>query len=213
MVWRMVAFGREPLRACVTVAPGHEQRGDIVSPAGGLLRLPGGFGSLFEYVTTRGNQETMLAFQIETAGALECVEGICAVPGVDVAFIGPGDLATDMGLVNKYGMPGCWGSDEFKAAGIRTCTARTARVCASDTCFLHKHSACACCAQMLPVPRPLPPPLPGLCVCLCRAGRGEAHRRRVQGQQQGGQPTTSNNNRQHSTATTTTTTATATAIA
>jgi len=86
-------------------------------------QLPGGFGALFDYVQNRGNKETMMAFQIETAGALNCVEEICAVPGVDVAFIGPGDLATDMGLVSKYSMPDCWGSDEFKAAEKRVAAA------------------------------------------------------------------------------------------
>jgi len=86
-------------------------------------QLPGGFPSLFEYVTTRGNAETMMAFQIETAGALNCVEDICAVPGVDVAFIGPGDLATDMGLVAKHGMPACWGTPEFAEAEKRVAAA------------------------------------------------------------------------------------------
>jgi len=79
-------------------------------------QMPGGFPELFNYVQNRGNAETMLAFQIETAGALKEVEEICAVPGVDVAFVGPGDLATDMGLVRKYGMPGCWGTSEFAEA-------------------------------------------------------------------------------------------------
>uniref|UniRef100_A0A7S2FPK8 HpcH/HpaI aldolase/citrate lyase domain-containing protein n=1 Tax=Haptolina brevifila TaxID=156173 RepID=A0A7S2FPK8_9EUKA len=79
-------------------------------------QLPGGFPSLFDYVTNRGNAETMMAFQIETASALKCVDEICAVPGVDIAFIGPGDLATDMGLVAKVGMPACWGTPEFAEA-------------------------------------------------------------------------------------------------
>jgi len=86
-------------------------------------QLPGGFPALFEYVQERGNAETILAFQIETDGALQCVEDICKVPGVDIAFIGPGDLATDMGLVTKYGMPGCWGSEEFQAAEKRVAAA------------------------------------------------------------------------------------------
>jgi len=90
-------------------------------------QFPGGFGSLFEYVQERGNTETMLAFQIETNGALECVEDICKVPGVDIAFIGPGDLATDMGLVVKHGMPNCWGSEEFLAA-----EKRVAKACADN---------------------------------------------------------------------------------
>ena len=44
------------------------------------------------------------------------IKEICAVPGIDIAFIGPGDLATDMGLVRQHGMPACWGVPEFKEA-------------------------------------------------------------------------------------------------
>ena len=79
-------------------------------------QFPGGFPALFDYVTANGNKSTMLAFQIETAGALKEVEEICAVPGVDIAFIGPGDLASDMGLVREHGMPACWGQPEFAEA-------------------------------------------------------------------------------------------------
>jgi 4-hydroxy-2-oxoheptanedioate aldolase len=38
------------------------------------------------------NRETFLVAQIETAEALDNVEAIAAVPGVDCVFIGPGDL-------------------------------------------------------------------------------------------------------------------------
>jgi len=86
-------------------------------------QLPGGFPNLFEYVGNRGNSETIMCFQIETAGALNCVEDICKVPGVDIAFIGPGDLATDMGLVAKHGMPACWGQPEFAEAEKRVAKA------------------------------------------------------------------------------------------
>jgi len=76
-------------------------------------QLPGGFPALFDYVQNRGNKETVLAFQIETASALEQVDAICKVPGVDIAFIGPGDLATDMGLVRKHGLPAAWSTPAF----------------------------------------------------------------------------------------------------
>ena len=39
------------------------------------------------------NQETFLVVQIETPAAVENAEAIAAVPGVDVLFIGPGDLS------------------------------------------------------------------------------------------------------------------------
>jgi 4-hydroxy-2-oxoheptanedioate aldolase len=36
--------------------------------------------------------------QIETVAAVESLEEIAAVPGIDVLFVGPQDLATSMGL-------------------------------------------------------------------------------------------------------------------
>ena len=38
-----------------------------------------------------------LVVQIESRAALDNLDAICAVPGVDAAFIGPSDLANDMG--------------------------------------------------------------------------------------------------------------------
>ena len=43
------------------------------------------------------NRETFLAVQIETPLALENVEAIAAVPGVDVLFLGPGDMSLRLG--------------------------------------------------------------------------------------------------------------------
>merc|ERR1719213_138169 len=60
-------------------------------------QMPGGFGGLIPYLTEGGNKQTILMFQIETAGALNEVEEICKIPGVDCAFIGPGDLAASWG--------------------------------------------------------------------------------------------------------------------
>ena len=64
-------------------------------------QFPGGFPALFDYVQHRGNAETIIAAQIETKDALDNIEEICALDGLDIAFIGPGDLCTDMGLVKK----------------------------------------------------------------------------------------------------------------
>ncbi len=44
------------------------------------------------------NDEILLAVQIETVEALENVDEIAAVDGVDCVFIGPGDLALSMGV-------------------------------------------------------------------------------------------------------------------
>ena len=79
-------------------------------------QFPGGFGSLFDYVSTSGNASTIVAAQIETKDAYENIDEICAVPGLDIAFIGPGDLAVDMGLAKEVGMPACWGDPRFVEA-------------------------------------------------------------------------------------------------
>jgi 4-hydroxy-2-oxoheptanedioate aldolase len=47
--------------------------------------------------TDQVNRETFLVVQIETPQALENVEAIAAVPGVDVLFLGPGDLSLRLG--------------------------------------------------------------------------------------------------------------------
>jgi len=86
-------------------------------------QLPGGFKNLFDYVTEQGNKETIVMVQIETADALKNVEAICAVEGLDVAFIGPGDLATSMGLVKEKGMPACWADPRFAAAEAKVAAA------------------------------------------------------------------------------------------
>lgn len=48
------------------------------------------------------NQEVCLMAQIETSRAVENVESICAVPGVDI-FIGPADLAASLGVPGRTG--------------------------------------------------------------------------------------------------------------
>lgn len=50
-----------------------------------------------EEYPAQANRETVIAVQIETPEALENVEAIAAVKGVDVLFIGPGDLALRLG--------------------------------------------------------------------------------------------------------------------
>jgi 2-dehydro-3-deoxyglucarate aldolase/4-hydroxy-2-oxoheptanedioate aldolase len=47
--------------------------------------------------TNDANDELLCVVQIETSMALSNVEGIAATPGVDVLFVGPGDLSTALG--------------------------------------------------------------------------------------------------------------------
>ncbi|MCU0968788.1 MAG: aldolase/citrate lyase family protein [Rubrivivax sp.] len=45
----------------------------------------------------QANRTVGVIVQVETAAALASIEGIAAVPGVDAVFVGPADLAADMG--------------------------------------------------------------------------------------------------------------------
>jgi 2-keto-3-deoxy-L-rhamnonate aldolase RhmA len=45
----------------------------------------------------RANDEVGVIVQIESPQALDNLEAICAVPGIDAVFIGPSDLAASLG--------------------------------------------------------------------------------------------------------------------
>lgn len=59
------------------------------------------------------NQDTLLIPQCETVGALESIEEIAALDGVDGIFVGPFDLSISMGI------PGKFQSEQFQAALTR----------------------------------------------------------------------------------------------
>lgn len=53
----------------------------------------------------KANANLLLALQIESAGAVERAAEICATDGLDVAFIGPNDLAGSIGRLNQLDHP------------------------------------------------------------------------------------------------------------
>lgn len=53
----------------------------------------------------QANRETFLTVQIETPQALENVEAIAAVPGVDILFLGPGDMSLRLGCTPEVNDP------------------------------------------------------------------------------------------------------------
>jgi 2-dehydro-3-deoxyglucarate aldolase/4-hydroxy-2-oxoheptanedioate aldolase len=65
-----------------------------------------GLDPLPEYVV-RANAETFVGIQIETAGALEQVAQIAAVPDVDLLFVGPVDLSQVLGVTGQFEHPRC----------------------------------------------------------------------------------------------------------
>ena len=62
------------------------------------------YGNVENYLK-RANAEICVIVQIETVGALDRLEEIAAVPGVDSIFIGPADLSASMGLLGDMGNP------------------------------------------------------------------------------------------------------------
>jgi 2-dehydro-3-deoxyglucarate aldolase/4-hydroxy-2-oxoheptanedioate aldolase len=90
----------------VKYAP-HGKRGvgGSTCPAGRYMGWP----SLTDQLRTV-NENTMVGIQIETAEALEDLDGILSVPGVDAAVVGNDDLSVGMGI------PGQWDSREYRNA-------------------------------------------------------------------------------------------------
>lgn len=88
-----------------------EQAADVVQYAkyppegvrgnGGMLPHLGFAANRIEY-TANANRETMVAIQIETQQAVNNIDAILDVPGIDCAFIGPNDLHISYGLPPSY---------------------------------------------------------------------------------------------------------------
>ncbi len=64
-----------------------------------------GYGTkLLDYAAT-ANEEIVVMIQVETMEAVDSVEAIAAVPGVDLLFIGPGDLSQVLGIPGELHHP------------------------------------------------------------------------------------------------------------
>ncbi len=63
-----------------------------------------GYGTNSEYLK-QANTQTLLAFQIETETAVDNLDEILTVKGVDMFFIGPGDLCASMGEIGNTSAP------------------------------------------------------------------------------------------------------------
>ena len=81
------------LAAAAVAYPPHGFRG-----VAGLTRATG-YGAIPGYAA-KARDEICLLVQIETKSALDDLEAICAVDGVDGVFIGPADLAASLGYAH-----------------------------------------------------------------------------------------------------------------
>jgi len=64
----------------------------------------GGWGAFTDYAVTADAQALCLV-QAESAASVANIDAIAGTPGVDGVFIGPSDLAADMGLIGQSGHP------------------------------------------------------------------------------------------------------------
>jgi 4-hydroxy-2-oxoheptanedioate aldolase len=63
----------------------------------GPSRATGYGGRLVEYLV-RANQQVLVAIQIESREALDALPEIASVDGIDMLFVGPGDLSVSLGV-------------------------------------------------------------------------------------------------------------------
>ena len=79
--------------------PPHGVRG-----VGAALGRASNFSRIGDYLET-ANDEICLIVQIESRAGLAALEDIAALDGVDGLFVGPSDLAADMGYLGQPGHP------------------------------------------------------------------------------------------------------------
>lgn len=58
-----------------------------------------------DYYKRFEDEELVLIIQVETAKAIENLEGILSVEGIDVAYVGPMDLSVNLGIPTGYDHP------------------------------------------------------------------------------------------------------------
>ena len=95
---------------------------------GGLRHMQTFAASPIDYYGN-ANREVLLAVQIEHIDAVNRVDEILSVPGIDICFVGPGDLAASMGLPRGTGNT----VPEFTAATGRVLAAARRRGVAAGT--------------------------------------------------------------------------------
>jgi len=75
-----------------------------VRGVGSALARASNFNAIPDYLTTADDQ-ICLTVQLETRAGVEALDDILNVDGVDGVFIGPSDLAADMGMLGKADSP------------------------------------------------------------------------------------------------------------
>ena len=90
---------------------------DGVRGVAGATRATG-YGRIKDYFK-RVHEELCVLVQVETRLSLKNLDAIAAVEGVDGVFIGPNDLAADLGHLGNWQHPDVWKAMEDAAKRIR----------------------------------------------------------------------------------------------
>ena len=92
------------------------------------------FSAIPDYLTT-ANRQICLILQVESRAGLAALDDILAIDGIDGVFIGPSDLAADMGFLGQPGAPAVRTAVLDAIARIRA-AGRTAGVLSTDPEFI-----------------------------------------------------------------------------
>lgn len=94
------------------VSSAEQARGAVLAtrypPVGQRGVGPGraaGYGYRIPDYLSSANDDLLLAVQVETAEGLANVDAIASVDGIDVIFVGPGDLSVSLGAMGPAGAP------------------------------------------------------------------------------------------------------------
>jgi 2-dehydro-3-deoxyglucarate aldolase len=113
-------------------------RGTKYPPLGqrgvGLARAQG-YGLAFREYLEAANRESLLIVQIEHIAAVQNIEEILSVPGIDGTFIGPYDLSCSMGFPGQLDHP------DIRAAATRVLKAAKDRGLAPGIHLVHPDTA------------------------------------------------------------------------
>ncbi|KAA0698159.1 2-keto-3-deoxy-L-rhamnonate aldolase [Neorhizobium sp. P12A] len=77
---------------------------DGIRGMGAMIARASRFGTVADYAE-RAKDDICLVVQAETRAAMADIERIAAIDGIDGVFIGPADLAADMGFPGNLGAP------------------------------------------------------------------------------------------------------------
>lgn len=126
----MIETGGQALRAARACRyPPQGFRG-----VGSALARASRFGAIPDYLAT-ANAQICLILQVETRAGLDALDAITGTEGVDAVFIGPSDLAADMGHLGNPGHPAVQAAVLDALARIRA-GGKAAGVLTTDAAFV-----------------------------------------------------------------------------